>query len=77
MLQFSDQKSIASSNVISPQKTDQVVDRFNPPKGKVTMTKKRPHEGVPGPKKDVVVNIPNFKSGNSATKKVGPKILST
>ena len=66
-----DQKTNVSSTKTASEATAGVIDKYNAPRGKVTMTKKREHEGDPGPKKDVIVNIPNFKSGNSTTRKVG------
>lgn len=66
----------SSSTVSSPEKTSNVFEKYNPPQGKVTMTKKRQQEGDPGPKKDVIVNIPNFKSGQSITRKVGTRFYS-
>ena len=68
---FTENDANSSSTVSSPEKTSNVFEKYNPPQGKVTMTKKRQQEGDPGPKKDVIVNIPNFKSGQSITRKVG------
>ena len=70
-ISISDQKANVSSTTTSSEKTTGVIEKYKPPAGKVTMTKKRQQEGDPGPKKDVIVNIPNFKSGNSTTRKVG------
>ena len=44
---------------------------YTSPSSKVTVTQKRQQEGKIGPKKDVVVKIPNFKSPITETKKVG------
>ena len=68
---FTENDANSSSTLSSPEKTSNVFEKYNPPQGKVTMTKKRQQEGDPGPKKDVIVNIPNFKSGQSITRKVG------
>jgi len=65
-----DQKENLSSVTTASEKAAGVIEKYNSPRGKVTMTKKRQQEGDPGPKKDVIVNIPNFKSGNSTTKKI-------